>query len=126
MEKKDRADDAIQALQNSIKHGILPGGGMAYAYLANKDFAKNFKDALMAPISILSKGNAVQLTFEIYSGLVSYNSEHGIVGIDSEHSPVDSYSTVVSVLEQAITLAKLVSSIKATVVSNTGGNNGTR
>jgi chaperonin GroEL len=119
MEKKDRADDAIQAIQNSIKHGVLPGGGMAYTYLAKQSFSAGFEKALMCPLQILSAENAVSLTFELYKEPVCYSSKHGIVGISSEEAPIDSLDTVLSVLEQAIELAKLITSVKATVISNT-------
>ncbi len=126
LEKKDRADDAIQSVQNAIKYGVLPGGGMAYAYLAHQSISAAFTSALMYPIDILSGTNAVPLSFELYNELVSYNSEEGIIGISSDMAPMDSYSTVMSVLEQSLELAKLISSIKATVVSNTGGINAKR
>lgn len=125
MERKDRADDAIQAVKNSLKYGVLPGGGMAYAYLAQQPFAKDFRRALMEPLTILSKKKDIPLNFELFKEPVAYSFEHGVVGISSENAPLDSYKTVINVIEQSIELAKLIKSIKATVI-NKGEENGNR
>ena len=60
-EKQDRVDDAVHAVKAARKEGILPGGGVALAYMAQSDWQMELNQGMLAGVEILK--NALVVPF---------------------------------------------------------------
>ena len=61
-EKQDRVDDAIHAVKAAKKEGILPGGGVALAYMAQDDLQMELNQGMLKGVDILKNALVVPFT----------------------------------------------------------------
>ena len=60
-EKQDRVDDAVHAVKAARKEGILPGGGVALAFMAQSDWEMELNQGMLLGVEILK--NALVVPF---------------------------------------------------------------
>lgn len=109
-EKKDRVEDAISATKAALIGGVLPGGGRALEYCAEK-LKKELKylgEVLLEPIRILRANAAVDpmsLSDDIWRGQDLLNNKE----VDMfEAGIIDPYLVTKTALENAVSAASLI------------------
>jgi chaperonin GroEL len=119
-ERRARIEDALNAIQGSLKHGYFPGACSMYMQLSrciesNDPIAQAFKKALTKPLEILSR-NAGYDGPEIVEKCKDLEMPFGfnpVIGevvnlLDSEDLIIDSANVIKSVLNTANSLCKTI------------------
>ena len=119
LEKKDRVEDAICAVQSAIEEGIVPGGGWIYlnaSKLLNKGI---LKESLLIPIKTILKNSGVDST-SIIEALLS-NPEFGYDARNKEYCNllergiIDPAKVTRTALENAVSIATMFSLIECVI-----------
>jgi chaperonin GroEL len=135
-ERKDRADDAVRAVQGAIKHGVLPGGGwtllkVAQALAADPECPKTVRHvlvpALYEPVTKLlanigmPEDERVETIATIEAGLgtkmrATYNAAKGEFVDAFKDGLLDSTPAVREAIRNSISIASLLGTLGGVVV----------
>lgn len=115
IERKDRIDDSVQAMQSAIRGGVVPGGGYIM-YKASKLFDKP------SPISIICKIPAEVLSNELYEFKQAFDKNlvidfrDGTAGDPFTLGILDPADVQIRALTQAVATAKMLINSKYLIV----------
>lgn len=134
-EKKDRVDDAINAVKSALEEGILPGGGIALFNCINivekrekTSFEKGYdsvNNSLLSPLKqILNNAGVDSLDFieNIYN-MSLYEKNYGYNVITEEFGDmfkmgvIDSTKVVRNAIENAVSVSSLLLTTECTVTN---------
>lgn len=134
-EKIHRADDALKAVQNSIKEGLLYGGGLNYFKAAKSINLKNYslfeKEVYKQVILPVSKSTCYQLlknaglsedVFNHSKSLSSWDKsldyETGKVKHVKNYKVIDSAMVVIQALKNAVSISNILLSADNIILEN--------
>ena len=115
-EKKDRVDDAICAVKAALQEGVLPGGGSALWYCANKLDLKYLGKVLPLPLCILSQMSNYIGDFpnNLWSGIDFKNHK---IGDMLELGIIDPFLVTKTALENAVSVASLILTNECSIIN---------
>jgi chaperonin GroEL len=115
-EKKDRVDDAICAVKAALQEGVLPGGGSALWYCANKLDLKYLGKVLPLPLCILSQMSNYVGDFpnNLWSGIDFKNHK---IGDMLELGIIDPFLVTKTALENAVSVASLILTNECSIIN---------
>lgn len=127
-QKKDRVDDAIQATQAALKHGIVPGGGTVFLQISSELEAYNevghkvLANALKAPIVCICQNAEVVPGVVIFNilenGYKGYNANTNKYGDMIEEGIIDPTLVLIVALENAVSVATMLLLTEVTITNN--------
>lgn len=115
-EKKDRADDAICAVKAALNDGVLPGGGFALWYCANKLDLKYLEKVLPLPVCILSQMSSYEGDFpnDAWQGI---NFRTCAIGDMLDLGIIDPFLVTKTALENAVSVASLILTNECSIIN---------
>lgn len=119
LEKKDRADDAVKALEAAVNGGIVPGGGYTI-YKNSKSAGSNIvKNVCKIPAKLLSQNVNVDI-FNIFDNNKVMDFATKEVGNPIDLGILDPANVLIKALQQAMVIVKLLLNTHSIIIPDNG------
>jgi chaperonin GroEL len=115
LEKKDRVEDAVKALESAVNSGVIPGGGFSLYEASRKVSSDIVKSVCEIPGKLLSQNNDVDI-FNIYNhgSVMDFATEE--VGDAYRIGVLDPADVAIKALQQAMVIVKLLLNTHSIIV----------
>jgi chaperonin GroEL len=105
LDRKERVDDAVNAVRAALRNGYVEGGGSSLFHLSKQSKNPIIKHALEQPMNIISRGNSKNFSGQSYHGWDAKNNKWCNM---VEAGIIDPTDVVINSLRSAVSVAKLV------------------
>jgi len=105
LDRKERVDDAVNAVRAAMRNGYVEGGGSSLFHLSKTSDNPIIKHALQQPMNIISRGNSKNFSGQSYHGWDAKNNKWCNM---IEAGIIDPTDVVINSLRSAVSVARLV------------------